>query len=101
MVPGTSNLVDDIFKSMGMDNLAKLNHWKDEQKFDEGDSTATANEPQNNNIVYSDSHGKKQTNESELSNPADDPSAFVSDLFTLLASRFKEAVHSSDEHTLS
>jgi hypothetical protein len=97
MIPGSDNLLNDIFRSVGLESLAKLNHWKEEAH----KNSTTTDEKSKDQTNHAVEHSQKQTTSSDLSSPADDPSDFISRLFGLLADKWKEAMYSSDEHTLS
>ncbi|KAE8135432.1 hypothetical protein BDV38DRAFT_139161 [Aspergillus pseudotamarii] len=99
MIPGSDDLVGDLFKSIDLDNLAKLNNWKQNQTTNESNSTAPT-KPQSN-VTSSANHTAKQTTPSGLADPEGEPSVFVSGLLQLLSDKFKQAWHSSDEHTLN
>ncbi|KAF7594130.1 hypothetical protein BBP40_010129 [Aspergillus hancockii] len=96
MIPSTGNLLNDIFKSVGLESLANLNHWKEETH---KNSTIT-DEKSKDNVNYATDHSQKQTNSNQLSNPANDPAGFVSNLIDLLADKWKQAMDSDDERTL-
>ncbi|OGM47558.1 hypothetical protein ABOM_004246 [Aspergillus bombycis] len=99
MIPGSNDLVGNIFKSLGLDNFEKLNHWKQNQATPESSSTAPTKTQDSS--TSSGDHTTKQTTPSGLADPTSDPSGFVSGLLQLLRDRFKQALHSSDEHTLN
>lgn len=100
LIPGSNDLVSDILDSIGLQNFQKLNNWKQNQATDESSNTAPT-KTQQNNTTPSSNHTAKQTTPSGLADPAGDPSGFVSGLLRLLSDRFKQAWHSSDEHTLT
>ncbi|KAE8416125.1 hypothetical protein BDV36DRAFT_261010, partial [Aspergillus pseudocaelatus] len=98
MIPGSNDLVGDIFKTVDLDNLAKLNNWKQNQTTNESSSTSPTKTQ--SSVTSSANHTTKQTTPSGLADPEGDPSVFVSGLLQLLSDKFKQAWHSSDEHTL-
>ncbi|KAE8359225.1 hypothetical protein BDV27DRAFT_56727 [Aspergillus caelatus] len=99
MIPGSNDLVGDIFKTVDLDNLAKLNNWKQNQTTNESSSTSPTKTQ--SSVTSSANHTAKQTTPSGLADPEGDPSVFVSGLLQLLSDKFKQAWHSSDEHTLN
>lgn len=101
MIPGSDDLIGDIFKSVGSDNFAKLNKWKQNQPTSESNSTAPTKTQTQDNVTSSANHTAKQTTPSGLADPAGDSPEFVSGLLQLLSDKFKQAWHSSDEHTLN
>ncbi|KAE8406128.1 hypothetical protein BDV37DRAFT_67559 [Aspergillus pseudonomiae] len=99
MIPSSNDLVGNIFKGLGLDNFEKLNQWKQNQAT--GQSSSNTSTKAQDNSTPGDDHTAKQTAPSGLADPASDPSGFVSGLLQLLRDRFKQSLHSSDEHTLN
>ncbi|KAE8374486.1 hypothetical protein BDV26DRAFT_295916 [Aspergillus bertholletiae] len=99
IIPSSDSLVNSIFSSVGLDNLAKLDHWKQNQATDESDSAAPTKTQ--NEVTSSGNHTAKQMTPSELPDPTQDNSKFMSELLQLLSSKLTKAWHSSDEHTLN
>ncbi|KNG82916.1 hypothetical protein ANOM_008299 [Aspergillus nomiae NRRL 13137] len=101
MIPSSNDLVGNIFKGLGLDNFEKLNQWKQNQATGESSSTTPTKAQAQDNTTPNDDHTPKQAAPSGLADPASDPSGFVSGLLQLLRDRFKQSLHSSDEHTLN
>ncbi|KAE8351108.1 hypothetical protein BDV28DRAFT_25990 [Aspergillus coremiiformis] len=103
MIPtgNTDDLVNELVKTVGLDNLAKLDEWKDRNLRES--STPTANAPlDSSHVTYSGagSYGGMQGTASELSDAGDDTSKLMAGLLRLVGDRVREAMLSRDERTL-
>ncbi|GKZ27160.1 hypothetical protein AbraIFM66951_003875 [Aspergillus brasiliensis] len=139
-----NDLISALFDSVGLDEVAKLNHWKSDNEPDtviddsnspqktvttENDDVDKEDDKETNNGQATDKDQNKDTekkaddktsnndttqsnnnkdsddNQSnkggKLPNPTTDPSGFVKALMENIQHAFKNAVDSSDEHTLN
>ncbi|KAE8144603.1 hypothetical protein BDV25DRAFT_145458 [Aspergillus avenaceus] len=103
MIPGSDDIVGDVLNRIGLEHLAKLNHWKENQDPDVIDDShsATPTNTTHDNVTHDSTHGYNKHDESKVGDPAKDPTGFVSGVFDIVADRIREAFYSSDEHTLN
>lgn len=106
MIPGTGDLLGDIFKKAGFEGLARLNkldNWKknnDPENIDGSNITQpiVTSHQDNKSAQMQTSHTEGH---SDLPDPTENPGQFFGAMVDMLTNKLGQAMHSSDEVTLN
>ncbi|PLB39985.1 uncharacterized protein BDW47DRAFT_102052 [Aspergillus candidus] len=106
MIPGTGDLLGDIFRKVGLDSLARLNkleNWKQNNNDPDVIDGSNITQPivtshQNNKSALPNTTHRGEHN--DLPDPSEKPGQFLGAMVDILSSKLGQAMHSSDEVTL-
>ncbi|EAW07811.1 uncharacterized protein ACLA_025280 [Aspergillus clavatus NRRL 1] len=99
-----NSIMNDIFDSVGLHALSKLNQWKEKiEKSDIIDDSTSLNSTitaQHNAVVSETPKAVNEDHKTGLAHPIEDPLGFVTGVFAAVSSKVSQVFNSQDEITL-